>query len=451
MKRKSTGKFVILAVILIPWLTPAGSPIITTLSEMTRSLGLSESTAKLVFTMPNLTMIITCLVGGAIVGRRISYRAQIVASTLVMAVTGTAGFFFSDFTLLLVMRALFGLAMGFITPVSSSLIFRLFTEDKRAKIVGISTASMYLGNIAYTFTGGLFGVRGWQYVYLIHILCLLPLVLVLRFLPKVPAGESDTSAEGTAAGESAASAEEQAAGVAFSESGSSGGGGIGEREAAEKTAAVTPAGKKKKPASGGIPNEGFWERFPPICIFFVMFNFVFMLLTFPMQINISFILSELDIESSTTASLVLIINTVTGALTGVIVGYITKILRRFSLLLALAVCAAGMLIASLAYDLTLLLIGSALSGAGMAMINIAVLLEVSYYVKKEHIGFYSGINMAAFSVGAFCVSAYTGLLARMGFVSARSPLMVSSVCIIPLLIMFMVFIISTNKSRKKRT
>ena len=426
MKKHSSSKYIILAIALIPWLTPAGSPIITTLSEMARKLDLPESTAKLVFTMPNLTMIVTCLVGGAVVGNKISYRVQITASTVVMAISGTVVFFINDFVFLLIMRGLFGLAMGFITPVSSSLIFRLFSEDKRARIVGISTASMYMGNIAYTFIGGLFGARGWQYVYLIHIFCILPMALALWLLPDVPANRGDIE-NGDVGSVIAGSDDIRRDDIKR-----------GDKD--QKTIAS---------AHDESAKGGFWERFPPICIFFVLFNFIFMLLTFPMQINVSFILSELEIESSTTAGFVLIMNTVAGALAGVIFGYVTRALRRYSLLLALLICAAGMLLASLAEALTLLLIGSALTGAGMAMINIAILLEVSYYVKKAHIGFYSGINMAALSVGAFCVSAYTGLLSKLGFTSSRSPLMVSAVCVAPLLIMFMIFIINTNGSRRR--
>ena len=389
----------IFAVALLPWLTVAGNPIITTLSEMSRTLDLSESTAKLAFTMPNLTLIATCLIGGAIVGRKISYRLHITISALVMSISGTAIFFISDFTVILIARGVFGLAMGFMTPVGSSLIFRLYTEDKRARAIGVNTASMYISTIAYTLIGGIFGLRGWHYVYLIHVLSLIPMVVLLRLLPDIPVIQ-------------------------------------GSGEGAE----ATDKAEKRR--------TGFWQRFPPKCMFFIAFNFIFMLITFPIQINVSFILSELDIESATTASVVLIINTIAGAAAGILFGYVTKAMRRFSLPFALALSCAGMFLASTADGLNLLLAGSALAGAGIAMINIAVLLEVGYYVRKENIGLFSGINMAVCSFGAFCVSAYTGLLARMGFVSAQSPLMVSGVGVFALLVMFVVFIIFSNHLRK---
>ena len=390
----------IVAVVLLPWLTVAGNPIITTLSDMARTMDLSENTAKLAFTMPNLTLIATCLIGGAIVGRKISYKAHLTVATLVMAVSGTAIFFIKSFAAILVVRGVFGLAMGFMTPLSSSLIFRLYGEDRRAKVIGMNTASMYISTIAYTLLGGAFGARGWHYVYLIHILSLIPMAIVLLLLPDVPL--------------------------------------LGD-------AAETAAG------NNGDENQktSFWERLPPKCLFFVVFNFIFMLMTFPIQINVSFILSELGIEGASTAGLVLIVNTIAGAAAGILFGFITRAFRRFSLTFALAISAAGMVIASMAGSLTMLMAGSAMAGGGIAMINIAVLLEVSYYVKKENIGLFSGVNMAVCSFGAFSASAYTELLARLGFDTAQSPLMVSGAGIVVLLAVFAVFIIYSNILRKR--
>ncbi|MCL2125495.1 MAG: MFS transporter [Oscillospiraceae bacterium] len=384
------------ALLLLPWLAIAGLPIISALSDISASLNVPENTVKLVITLPNLSMIISCLLGGVVVGRRLSYKMHIIIPSIIMIVTGTAPFFVNSFTMLLVMRALFGLGIGFLSPLNADIVFKLYPEEERAKIIGISSASMFASSILYTLLGGYFGGFGWHYVFLIHLIAVVPMIIVLLLLPNISLDKVDSS-------------------------------------------------------KAAVAKEGLWSRLPPKSFYFILVGFVFQMLTFPMVVNVSFILSELNIESPATSSIVLTINTITSSIAGLAVGFAVRALRRFVLPLALAFSAVGMLVASMANGLTPLLVGSGLSGVGSSIMGTAVMLEVAYYVRKEHIGLFSGVNMAASCIGGFCMTAYTGLLANLGLTSSRSPLLVSAIGVAVMLLGFVAFILISMRLRNRET
>ena len=392
---KSGNIRLMIAVLLIPWLSVAGIPIISALQNIATALDIPENTVKLLITMPNLTMIVSCLAGGIVVGRRLSYKPHMIIASIIMVISGTAPFFMADFTIILVMRGIFGLGLGFMTPVISSVVYRLYPEEERAKIIGLSSASMFTSSVLYTLLGGYLGSYSWQHVFLIHIAGLIPLIVVLPLLPKL-------RKEGAGANKDA-----------------------------------------------DLPKQGIFTRMPPKCLLFIILNFVFQMLSFPILVNVSFILAELGIESSSTASILLTINTVASAIAGLAFGFIAKAFRRFALPLSLGVSAVGMVVAALSESYALLLIGTSLGSAGTAIMGTALLLEAGFYVKRENIGLFSGVNMAASCIGGFCMTAYTGLLARFGLVSSRSPLMVSGIGVAVLLIIMLAYAIISINLRKK--
>ena len=383
-------------IILLPWVTVNGTQIIAVLQEMSRALSVSETSVKFISTIPNLTMIISSLIGGTIVGRHLSYKAHVLIAAMLMVLSGTGPYFMDDFKLIMVTRGIFGFAMGFMSSVSSSIIFRFIPVDKRARYMGYGTTSMFSGTVIYMLIGGVLGNYGWRYVFLIHLLVLIPMTVVVMRLPK-------------------------------------------------KLHSVAPI----EAHTYDRPKTRIGARLPPLCIFFILTSAIYHLFFQPLLVNIPFILSGMGIGSPSTASIVLSLNTIAAALAGGLFGFAAKKLRRYVLPFAYVLCAAGMCIAFFATGLPLLILGSMIAGGGFAMTTMAMLLEVGTFVPKEDIGLFSGINMAANCVGVFCATAYMGLLTRLGLTSPRAPLAVSSVGVSVLMLITLGYII-VNGRRKDR-
>ncbi len=392
MKEVNLGKRLIPIILLLPWLSVNGTQIIAVLNEMSMGLGVSETSVKFISTMPNLTMIASSLLGGAIVGRRLSYKTHIMISALLMAASGTAPYLLNGFALILISRGIFGFAMGFMSSVSSSIIFSYCPPEKRARLVGYGMTSIYVSTVVYTLIAGVMGNLGWRYVFLIHLPVLIPLVGVAVLLPKKLYG-----------------------------------------------AAVD--GVK----SLGGSRARFLGRLPALCLFFILTSVMCHLFFHPALINMPFILAEMGIDSPSASSIVISLNTVAAAVAGSLFGIFVRGLGRYVLPVAYGICAVGLFIAASASGLPQLIIGSMVAGSGFATTSMAMLVEVGTFVPKENMGLFSGVNMAASCVGVFCATPYVGLLARLGFKSSRTPLAVSGAGIVVLTCIILTYIIVSGR------
>ncbi|MDR0838494.1 MAG: MFS transporter [Oscillospiraceae bacterium] len=380
------------ALFMLPWLSIAGTAIMTALQDMSSAFPeVSESGMVLVATMPNLFMVISSALAGFVTGKKLGYKTQIAISALLMTVSGTLPFFLNSFTLILVCRAAFGLGFGFFSPVVNALVFRLYDGDARARMMGLTSASMNVSAVIYTVVGGALCAISWRYTFLMHLLGLVPLAVVWALLPKLPIDEA-------------------------------------------KPAEAVVAAKRG-------------ARFPPKCVWFLAIVLVLMLFTYPLLLNVTAIITQAQLGDAATSGLALSVSTVASAAAGAVFGFAVKYLKRFMLPISLAFCAAALIIMYFADNMLLIVLSMALSGVGSAVNMLAILLEVGYYIPKEDIGLFSGINTAVSCVGVFLVSGYTGLLDRIGFSGARRPMAFSGVGIAALTVMTLVYIIVSNRLR----
>lgn len=98
-------------------------------------------------------------------------------------VCGTGVFFVDDMTTLLVLRALLGVSVGLIMPLSTGLLAYYFPPQEMARLMGLSAAMNQMGGVVATLLAGFLASIEWNYAFLVYLMGLIAIVLVLLYLP----------------------------------------------------------------------------------------------------------------------------------------------------------------------------------------------------------------------------------------------------------------------------
>ncbi|MGX9416198.1 MFS transporter [Vibrio sp. WJH972] len=145
----------------------------------------SESAIKLVVTMPAIFMIVFTLISGQL-SSKISARSILVIGLLFYLVGGLGSAFVGSFSMLLLSRAVLGIGVGLIMPLSTGLIADFFDGKERAKMLGYSVSATQLGGIICSIAAGALATLNWRYTFAVYSMGLIVFVLILLFLPEPP-------------------------------------------------------------------------------------------------------------------------------------------------------------------------------------------------------------------------------------------------------------------------
>ena len=266
-----------------------------------------SSIIMMIATITSLMMVPGNLISGALTPKRVTYRSMLIFAFILMIVSGVAPFFINNFYVILIMRAVFGFALGLISPIGPSLMFSLFDKSAVATLMGFSSVVTNVGAIVFQMVGGLLAVISWQHTFLIHLIILIVLGIVLIWLPNPPA--------------------------------------------APVSEANVP--KYKMPAS-------IWA------IAFGMGMLV--LIMMPVSLNISLIIENGGLGNAATAGFTLTMNTVGGVIAGLIFGQIFKKSKGFTLSIGTSLIAIGYAAVFFANTLTIITVGMFISGFGVSLV-----------------------------------------------------------------------------------
>ena len=153
----------------------------------------SEAPAMLVqfiVSMPALLIIITNLFFLPL-SRVLHTRAIATTGLLLYVVAGAGCFFVDDIYLLLAMRALLGISVGLIMPLSTGLLAYYFPPERQAGLMGLSAAMNQMGGVVATLLAGLLATIEWNYAFLVYLLGLIALAMVWLWLPDEQLGSDN--------------------------------------------------------------------------------------------------------------------------------------------------------------------------------------------------------------------------------------------------------------------
>jgi len=145
---------------------------------------------QLIVSMPALLIIITNLFFLPI-SRRMRTRAIATTGLLLYVTAGAGCFFVDDIYVLLLMRALLGISVGLIMPLSTGLLAYYFPPEEQAQLMGLSAAMNQMGGVIATLLAGLLATIEWNYAFLVYLMGLIATWMVWLWLPDEQLGSAN--------------------------------------------------------------------------------------------------------------------------------------------------------------------------------------------------------------------------------------------------------------------
>lgn len=139
---------------------------------------------KLIITLPALFIILTSLFFNYLITKMPPKKIALLG--LILYTTGGClAFFVNDINVLLICRAILGIGVGLIMPLSTGFISVLFEPSEHAQLMGYSSAMNNLGGIIATSLSGVLVSIDWHYAFLTYGLGIVVIILISRYLPDV--------------------------------------------------------------------------------------------------------------------------------------------------------------------------------------------------------------------------------------------------------------------------
>lgn len=166
----------------------AGATIAPSLPELARAFAATPNAdllAKLVLTIPGLTIALTAPLAGWI-GDKAGKVRLMLAGIVLYVLAGGSGLVLSSLEALLVGRLLLGVAVGMVMTSASALIADLFTGIDRERVTGLQAGAMGLGGVVFLLAGGALAEFSWRGPFAVYLVPILLLPLAMRVLVEPP-------------------------------------------------------------------------------------------------------------------------------------------------------------------------------------------------------------------------------------------------------------------------
>ena len=143
---------------------------------------------QMIISTPALFIVLTSLVFPKL-SAKFRARDLLMFGLLLYTAGGAVAGIIDNIYCVLFFRALVGIGVGIIMPLSTGLLAFYFTKDKQDRLMGYSSAMNQMGGAVATLLSGLLATVSWQLSFLVYLMGLISVVLCLMFLPNERIGE----------------------------------------------------------------------------------------------------------------------------------------------------------------------------------------------------------------------------------------------------------------------
>ena len=141
-----------------------------------------ELLVQFIVSIPALFIIITNLFFLNI-SRHYGTRAIALFGLVLYVASGAGCFLANDIYVVLTLRALLGVRVGLIMPLSTGLLAYYYPPEQQAHLMGLSAAMNQMGGVVATLLAGLLSAIGWRWAFLVYLLGLIAVIMVAVYLP----------------------------------------------------------------------------------------------------------------------------------------------------------------------------------------------------------------------------------------------------------------------------
>ncbi|MFH1339329.1 MAG: MFS transporter [Candidatus Omnitrophota bacterium] len=138
---------------------------------------------KLVLTLPSLLIIPFSLLSGWLASR-MKKKHILLIGLFIYCLGGIGGGFARSIAELLIIRGIFGIGVGLIIPLSTSLIADFFEGERRTKMMGYSGAVSHIGGVIFLLISGWLACFSWRYAFGVYGLALATALMIIFWLPE---------------------------------------------------------------------------------------------------------------------------------------------------------------------------------------------------------------------------------------------------------------------------
>lgn len=332
---KWSMRAVVLSLSLLILSPPAVSPAVADMIEAFPQV--SPNIVMLVLTMPSIIMVIFSLVYSKLV--RFTARRTLVNTAMICYIIGgVAPAFLDNIYMIILMRGIFGIGIGFLMPIATGIITDFYDGQDRATMMGWQSAAVNFGGLVFMFGGGLLAANNWQNTFYIYLIGLAIAIWVFLKLP-----EPQVAAQ----------------------------------------------------------EKGIKIKLPLPVIYQVLGIFVFNMLFFTIMTNSSVMISNEGIGTTSEAGTVLTLFMIGGFGAGLVFGKTVNIFRRLTTAAGWLFTGAGLLIIGLSYSLIPIAAGAFFAGFGMATTMPSFLIKISTVAPVESVSVAFGFVAVAVGTGQF--------------------------------------------------
>lgn len=137
---------------------------------------------QMIISVPALFIVITNFIFPKLC-KVFSAKTLVLMGLLLYTAGGCASGLFDNIFAVLVMRALVGIGVGIIMPLSTGLLSYYFPPEKQVGLMGYSSAMNQMGGVIATLLSGLLANISWRVSFLVYLMGLISIVLCLFYLP----------------------------------------------------------------------------------------------------------------------------------------------------------------------------------------------------------------------------------------------------------------------------
>ena len=180
MSKKVRIYIAIAAISLIQGLQIAMSPMIGAIAEHYSDVNVSL--VQMLITIPAFVCVASSIASGWLV-LKTSKKKLLLFACAVAGVTGLVPLMADDFYLLFVMRAIYGISLGFCTALNTAVVSEFFEGDERVSAMGFQAASVGAGMMVLSAITGWLGKSYFANSYYVNIAAFVSLIAILLCLP----------------------------------------------------------------------------------------------------------------------------------------------------------------------------------------------------------------------------------------------------------------------------
>ncbi len=191
MKKERRMKLTVSILSLSLLTVMAGAAVAPALDTIREYFSEADKTlVQLIISVPALFIFITNLFFSGLC-RKFKSRTLLLAGLMLYTAGGCIAGLFNNIFVVLIFRALVGIGVGIIMPMSTGLLAFYYTKDKQDRLMGYSSAMNQMGGVVATLIAGMLAQISWRLSFLVYLMGLISIVLCVLFLPneKLAAGE----------------------------------------------------------------------------------------------------------------------------------------------------------------------------------------------------------------------------------------------------------------------